>query len=119
MVSIAAYKNLGKKSKYRNKKINGYDSIKEYRRACVLKDMEKLGLITHLKEQQSFVLLESFTDNQGNKERGITYKMDFTYFDTHKNYLVAEDVKGFRTSVYTMKRKMFKKLYPQYVFIES
>lgn len=111
-----------KPNKYKAKKTNGYDSKKESKRAAELKLLEKAGVITSLNEQVKFVLLEKFTDNQGIKEREIAYIADFVYYDREKKRLVIEDVKSPFTKklpVYVMKRKMVKKFYPDYLFLET
>lgn len=119
-MKISEYKTLlkkPKKSKLSNQKTNGYHSKKEARRATQLKLLEKSGVICDLQEQVSFVLLESFKDSSGKHERGIKYIADFVYKQNEQ--LVVEDVKGFRTIHYILKRKMFKVKYPQYIFKES
>jgi len=62
--------------------------------------------ITHLRQQPKFVLLKGFTDREGNKVRGITYRADFVYYDAD-GIRVVEDVKGCLTGVYKLKKKMF------------
>jgi hypothetical protein len=110
-----------KPSKYKNIKVNGYDSKKEAKRASELKILEKAGVITSLNEQVSFVLLESFKKD-GVTERGIKYYADFVYYDREKKRLVIEDVKSAITKKnkdYIIKRKLVKFFYPDYLFIET
>jgi hypothetical protein len=110
-----------KPSKYKNIKVNGYDSKKEAKRASELKILEKAGVITSLNEQVSFVLLESFKKD-GVTERGIKYYADFVYYDKEKKRLVIEDVKSAITKKnkdYIIKRKLVKFFYPDYLFIET
>lgn len=119
-MKISEYKALikkPKKSKYKNKKTNGYDSTREARRAHQLKLMEKQGLISNLREQVPFELIKSFKDSSGKTERGVKIIVDFVYQEN--GFDVADDSKGFRTKDYILKRKMFKVKYPQYIFKES
>lgn len=108
-----------KGSKYKNQKISGYDSKKEFKRAKELELLIKSGVIKNLEEQKKFVLQEKFRDNMGKIIREITYITDFYYYDCEKGKWVAEDVKGFKTDVYKIKAKMFKYCYPDIIFIES
>lgn len=55
------------------------------------------------------------------KENGIAYVADFKYFDKAKGRTVVEDVKGYKTDVYKIKRKLFLSMYckDDILFIES
>jgi len=103
-------------AKYRNVKTNGYDSKKESVRANELKLLERAGHITELCEQVIFELQPSFKCN-GKTERAIKYIADFIYYKDGD--FVVEDVKGFKTDVYKMKRKMLLFKYPDITFIET
>lgn len=105
-----------KVNKYRNRKTNGYDSAKEAKRAAELKLLGKAGHITDLQEQVTILLQERFRCN-GKWERAITYIADFVYFKDGQK--IIEDVKGFKTDVYKIKRKMLLFHYPDIIFIES
>ena len=102
-------------SKYGNKKtiIDGitFDSKKEGNRYCELKLLERAGQITDLKLQVPFEICPS---QQG--ERAIKYIADFTYTESGKK--IVEDVKGKRTDVYIIKRKLFKQRHTDYEFRE-
>lgn len=87
-------------NKYHAKPTNGYASKKESQRAYELQMMERAGLISNLREQVEFELLP-----KQDGERAVNYIADFTYFDKD-NRLHVEDVKGFKTPVYLLKRKM-------------
>lgn len=126
-ISIDKYKSLTKKPlKYRSIKFNGKHSIKEHRRGIYLKELEKEGKILNLKEQVPFLLQDKFIDSNGNKERSIKIIIDYTYFDSDKGSKtygkdIVEDVKSKITKeekYYILKRKLFKKLYPQYIYKE-
>lgn len=105
-----------KYNKYKNKKviIDGisFDSEKEGKRYLELKSMQQFGLIKDLELQKVYELQPSFRKN--NKTyRKITYKADFSYLDIEREQIVVEDVKGFKTEVYKIKKKMFEYKYPE------
>ena len=111
-----------KKNKYKNNKVYNsagkklYDSGKEAKRGKQLELLEAAGEISQLQKQVKFKLLSTFQDNQGKTERGINYIADFVYIEGR--YKVAEDVKGFKTPDYILKRKLFKVTYPEIIFKE-
>lgn len=96
-------------NKYHNTKItvdgHTFDSKKEAKRYRELKYLENLRMITGLKLQEPFELISAQRRADGKTERGVTYKADFTYFDSNGNFVV-EDVKGVRTAEYKIKRKL-------------
>lgn len=101
-------------NKYHNKKIifDGFkfDSIKERNYYIKLKALEKAGLIKDLELQKAFILQPSFKLN--NKTlRQITYIADFTYISVSDNRQHVVDVKGFKTEVYKLKKKLFEYKY--------
>lgn len=108
-------------NKYSNKKVIlddiKFDSKREGNRYMELKILEKAGLIKELELQKEFELQPSFKKN-GKTYRKITYKADFYYFDNHLNRYVVEDVKGFKTDVYSLKKKMFEYKYPDLELLE-
>ncbi len=98
-------------SKYRAKKTicNGetFDSRKEAARYRELLLLEKAGKISNLRRQVKFELLPKQTDENGKCiEKACTYKADFVYRDNELNREIVEDVKGMRTDVYKIKRKL-------------
>ena len=101
-------------NKYRNKKviIDGieFESIKEGNRYSELKLLERAKEITDLKLQVPFELLPNYEIN-GKKRRGIKYVADFCYIDIRTGKYVVEDVKGFKTKEYSLKKKMFEQKY--------
>jgi len=109
-----------KKHKYNAKKIiiDGieFDSKKEAKRYQELKMLEKAGKIKDLQLQPVFLLQEGFY-YQGKAIRQITYRADFEYVD-EKGNRVVEDVKGFKTDVYKLKKKLFLKKNPDVIFKE-
>ena len=102
-----------KKSKYKavKTKVNGikFDSKKEARRYKELKILEKADEIKSLELQPRFLLQEKFKYN-GKTIRKIEYVADFRYID-EKGNTVVEDVKGMKTEVYKIKKKIFLKKY--------
>lgn len=94
-------------SKYRNKKSEykgiKFDSKKEMIRYIVLEDMLKKGEIEDLQLQVPFVLIPPFELN-GKKYKGMRYIADFTY--KKDGITVVEDVKGMKTDVYKIKKKL-------------
>jgi hypothetical protein len=95
-----------KRSKYGNTitHINGFrfDSKKESLRYLVLADMARHGEITKLALQPRFPV-----EIAGKKI--CTYVADFQYL--RDGELVVEDVKGMKTQVYKLKKKMVEALY--------
>lgn len=96
-------------NKYRNKKIVcddiKFDSKKEANYYLKLKMLQKTGVIKNLELQKEFILQPSFKLN--NKTyRKIAYKADFSYVTDDDDKLHVVDVKGFKTDVYLLKKKM-------------
>lgn len=100
------------KSKYHNTKteIDGiiFDSKKEAKRYKELLLLQKAGIITDLKRQVPYTLIPSFNLNK-KKYRPMTYKADFVYKENNKE--VVEDVKGMRTDIYQLKKKLMAYIY--------
>lgn len=110
-----------RENKYKNKMVIldniKFQSRKESNRYMELKLLEKTGLIKELELQKEFLLQPSFKKND-KTYRKITYKADFYYFDAHLGKYIAEDVKGFKTDVYKLKKKMFEYKYPELELVE-
>lgn len=108
-------------SKYHSKKITidgiVFDSRKEANRYCELKLLERAGKIKDLSLQHKFELQPSFKKN-GKTIRAITYVADFVYFDLERMANVVEDVKGFKTKEYQLKKKLFEYKYPDLTIVE-
>lgn len=90
----------GPKSKYGAKRHNGYASKREANVAAQLQALQRGRQIKDLKEQVAFELLPA-----DGRERAVRYIADFTYFDKDGKWIVV-DVKGFRTPVYKLKKRM-------------
>lgn len=112
-------------SKYHSQKteVNGivFDSKKEAYRYQQLKLMEKAGIICNLKRQVKYELIPAQYIDGKLVERAVTYISDFEYDEVVKarqrtvmmydgsNVIrqhIVEDVKGVKTDVYKIKRKM-------------
>lgn len=104
-------------SKYRNQKcgIDGlkFDSKRELNRFRELKILERSGEISYLQLQPEFILQEKLPGI-----RAIKYRADFMYHELGSNHVVVEDVKGMKTQVYLLKKKLFMAKYPEYDFRE-
>lgn len=107
-------------SKYRSRKteVDGhvFDSLKEANRYCELKMLVKAKAISDLQLQPKFILQEGFEHKAWGKQRPITYIADFYYKENGKP--VVEDVKGMRTEVYKIKKKLLLHKYPEIDFRE-
>lgn len=90
-------------SKYRNKicEYNGnkFDSKKELTRYLELLLLERVEYIKDIELQPCFRI-------EINGKLICKYYADFRYFDIKKNCYVVEDVKGMRTDVYRIKKKL-------------
>ena len=122
-MNVYEYRKLLTKNKYHAKRINVdgtvYDSKKEAKRASVLEQQEKYGIIKNLQKQVVFELQPGYTNNQGKKIRPITYKADFVY--EREGQKIVEDIKGSKltlTEAYKIKKKIFMYKYPEYIFLE-
>jgi hypothetical protein len=96
-----------------------FDSKSEAKRYQELKLLERGGAIQNLSLQPRFTLQEGFLNvDTLEKERKIEYVADFMY--TENNETIVEDVKGFKTSDYKIKRKLFLFKYQnQYKHLET
>lgn len=107
-------------NKYGSRKITmdgeTFDSLKEYRRFCELKLLQRAGKISDLQRQVKFVLIPTQREPdiigvRGGCKKGriieqeCAYLADFTYTTDAGDYVV-EDTKGFRTKDYIIKRKL-------------
>jgi len=86
-----------KRSKYGNIKTHGFDSKAEYSRWLELKLLEKAGKIKDLRKQVPYWIII-------NRIPVCSYIADTVYEENGKT--VVEDVKGVRTAVYRLKKKL-------------
>lgn len=98
-----------KENKYHNIKTKyddiTFDSKKESQVYSRLKTMERFGLIKDLELQVEYELMPKFELN-GKTYRKTTYIADFRYFSNEDNKIHVIDVKGVKTDVYKLKKKM-------------
>lgn len=101
-------------TKYHAKKtvVDGimFDSKKEAARYEELRLLERAGVISQLTLQPRFELQEGFRKNS-KSYRKIEYVADFMYRDNKAEETVIEDVKGVKTEVYKLKKKLFEAKY--------
>lgn len=95
-------------AKYHNRKVTRdgetFDSVKEYRRFCELRLLEKAGAVTDLQRQVKFELIPAQRIDGKVAERACSYVADFVYMENGQQ--VVEDAKGMRTQEYRLKRKL-------------
>ena len=97
-------------SKYNNRKVRflgeTFDSMLECERYMYLKALEQQKVISNLQRQVKYVLLSSQKDSKQQKtiECGIPSLSDFVY--KKGSQTIVEDVKGMKTDVYKIKRKL-------------
>lgn len=110
MVRLAA----SKRHKYnaQKTKVDGitFDSKLEARRYRQLLLLEQAGHISNLELQPKFELQPGFTDAAGKWQRPVEYQADFGYNEYGNP--VIEEVKGFQTAVWKLKKKLFLYRYP-------
>ena len=96
-------------SKYHSEKITvegeSFDSKNEFRRWVVLRGQEARGEISDLRRQVPYELIPK-QRGRYRIERPISYIADFVYRDAETGETVVEDLKGFRTPEYRIKRKL-------------
>lgn len=109
------------RSKYGAKKVTidgqKFDSRKEAERWQELKWMERAGMISNLKRQVHFQLTPAYREPdtfgpRGGRKKGklivdkSEYVADFTYTDNETEKFIVEDVKGYKTPEYILKKKV-------------
>lgn len=98
-----------KPSKYRNRKVTHqgiqFDSEKEMHRYQELLLLERAGQIRGIELQPRYDFLVN------GKKLKHYYKADFRYEEVATGTLVIEDVKGFRTKDYRLKKELVEALY--------
>lgn len=104
------------KSKLGNKKVViddiQFDSILESRYYQYLKELQDKKEIDHFELQPEFILIQPY-EKYGKKYRATKYIADFKIYRSNKEtdfYLV--DTKGFITTDFSIKRKLFDSKYP-------
>ena len=119
------------RSKYKAVKttIDGitFDSKREAKRYTELKLLEKSGMITHLELQPTYQITVNgvnickykadfryFTVRQENREQYTNSKGEWIVPTKtgQKEGQIVEDVKGFKTPIYRLKKKLVEACYP-------
>ena len=90
-----------------------FDSRKEAERWVVLRAKEERGEISDLRRQVKYVLIPAQYKDGKCIFRSVTYIADFVYEQDGEK--VVEDVKGFRTPEYIIKRKLMYQIFGIYV----
>lgn len=94
-----------------------FDSAKEAEVYQQLRLLERGGKIRDLKLQPPFTLVPEYISADGRRVRDIKYVADFMFYDVDLGRTRVIDVKGMRTDIYMIKKKLFdykmreKKLY--------
>lgn len=107
-------------SKYKSRKTIvdniPFDSLAEANYYKRLKLLRKAGEIKDFELQPIYILQDAYKRGK-RKVQPITYKADFlvTYKDGRKEII---DVKGMKTEVYRIKKKMFEYKFPDLEIIE-
>lgn len=114
-----------KRAKYGNKHVvvDGirFDSQAEAKRWGELRELEKQGLISHLERQPKFKFVINGQKVVSRSERypngrQVSWKGDFAYFDGH--HRIVEDVKGFRTKEFILKKAFVEAIWPAVRIVE-
>ena len=91
-----------------------FDSIKEAQRYKELRLLELAGDIKELQCQVKYVLIPAQRIGGKVAERECAYIADFVYYETDREggwVKVVEDVKGYHTKEYIIKRKLMLERY--------
>ena len=94
-----------------------HDSLAEAKRCDELHEMQAVGYIDDLIVWPQFFFVVNGRQVKHDNGRRVGMKPDFQYFEGDKN--VVEDVKGFKTAEYTLRKAIFKALFPHITFVES
>jgi hypothetical protein len=81
-----------------------HPSKAEAKRCDELNDLQREGAISALDTEPAFPIII-------NGKKVCTYKADFEYIDQHGERVI-EDVKGMKTPVYRLKKKLVEASYP-------
>ena len=83
-----------------------FDSQKEAQRYAILLVLEQVGEIDNLRRQVKYTLITGQRWSNGKKHRDTNYIADFVY--ERNGETIVEDVKGFRTQAYKIKKELMK-----------
>ena len=88
-----------------------FDSKAEARRWQQLRLMERGGIIRDLRRQVPYVLIKAGRWLSGKAYPKTVYKADFVYVVEGTGEVVVEDVKGVKTDVYKIKKRLMAERY--------
>lgn len=77
----------------------------------------RAGKIKDLELQPKFELIPTIR-TEAETLRKVYYIADFKYIDLESGKVIVEDVKGFKTDVYLLKKRLFLQKYTECVFRE-
>jgi len=95
-----------------------HDSIKEAKRCNELHLLQRAGEISDLEVQPQFWFVIDGRQIKHDNGRRVGMRPDFRYKEGLLRDTV-EDVKGFKTTDYTLRKAIFKALFPEINFVES
>lgn len=97
-----------------------FHSKREMQRYLELLDRQERGHIRELTLQPEFTLQPKFWHEREGHVAAVRYRADFSYYERDDGFsaLVVEDVKGHRTEVYRIKRKLMLYHYSHVTFRE-
>lgn len=100
--------------------INGrtFASKAEMNRYCLLLALQKAGRIADLELQPEFMLIPGFKHPEHGTFRALRYRGDFRYREVASGAVVVEDVKGYATDAYRIKKTILLWRYPDLIFRE-
>jgi len=90
-----------------------FDSMAELRRYNELRLLTHTGEIGQLEVHPRYLIVPK--DGNG---RALYYEADFSYVEYQSNTRVVEDVKGVKTAVYQLKKRLFLARYREVRFME-
>lgn len=89
-------------------KVNNIEfaSAKEAKRYTELTYMAKANMIIDIVLQPKFSLCDEFKIGR-TKFKQSSYVADFLYYDIEESIFIVEEVKGFKTDLFVLKKKLF------------
>ena len=119
---MSANANRFRRNKYGAKKTHcshghKHDSKKEAARCEELHDLWAAGQISNLVNQPQFWFCINGQQVKHENGRRVGYRPDFSYWQNGAE--VVEDVKGMITADFTLRKAIFRALYPHIVFRQT
>ena len=108
------------RNKYNSKSIvidgEKFDSMMEADRYLELSLMQRAGIISNLECHPTFTLQEPFSCD-GKRYQSIKYTPDFRYEEGGR--IVVEEVKGYKTKDYSIRKRLFLYQYGERVLFKE